>query len=90
MEGPRVDEADVGAGGVSDGCVGSRTSELRLAAMRFARELAQGRREPLEATFRDSLSGDVARLQVWRRLRRLFPDVTLAEAEPLLDEVLAP
>jgi hypothetical protein len=75
MEGPRVDEADVVAGGVSDGCVGSHTSELRLAAMRCARELAQGRRDSL---------------QVWRRLRRLFPDVTLAETEPLLDEVLAP
>jgi hypothetical protein len=88
MEGPRVDE-DEGASAERFGG-GIRTSELRLAAMRCARDIALARGEPLAATFRDTLSGDLARLQVWRQLRRLFPDVTLAEAEPVLDEVLAP
>ena len=90
MAGPRVDEGDVGAGGASDRRLGSSTNELRLAAIRCARDVAHGQGEPLAATFRDTLTGDVARLQVWRRLRRLFPNVTLAEAEPVLDEVLAP
>ncbi len=88
MEDPSVDD-DAGVGAERIG-TGTRTSALRLAAIRCARDLAHGRGEPLTATFRDTLSGDVARLQVWRQLRRLFPDVTLAEAEPLLDEVLAP
>jgi hypothetical protein len=88
MEGPRGDD-DEGAGAERFGR-GTRTNQLRLAAMRCARDVAQGRGEPLAATFRDTLSGDVARLQVWRQLRRLFPDVTLAEAGPILDEVLAP
>ncbi len=88
MVGPRVDD-EVGVGVERFG-TSIRTSELHLAAMRCARDVAQGRGEPLTSTFRDTLSGDVARLQVWRQLRRLFPDVTLAEAEPLLDEVLVP
>jgi len=89
MEGPSVDEHAVAVGAESL-AMGSRASELRSAAIRCARDVAHGRREPLTATFQDTLSGDVARLQVWRRLRRLFPDVTLAQAEPLLDEVLSP
>jgi len=88
MEGPRVDD-EVGVGAERFGA-SIHTSELHLAAMRCARDVAERRGGPLAATFRDTLSGDVARLQVWRQLRRLFPDVTLAEAEPLLDEVLAP
>ena len=87
MAGPHVDED-----GVVTACLGlgMRASELRMAAIRLAREIAHESGEPLTATFRDTLSGDVARLQVWRRLRRLFPGVTFAEAEPFLDEVLAP
>ncbi len=90
MEGLRVDEEDVDVGTAGDGCVGQRTSQLRSAAMRCAREVAQRYGKPLEATFRDTLSGDLARLQVWRRLRRLFPDLSLAEVDPVLDEALSP
>jgi hypothetical protein len=41
-------------------------------------------------TFADNLSGDVARFQVWRRLRRRFPHAPPEVIEVLIEEVLMP
>jgi hypothetical protein len=38
----------------------------------------------------DDVEAVLEGLQVWRRLRRPFPNATLAEVKPLLDEVLVP
>ena len=50
----------------------------------FVREVRSGRCDA------DSLSGDVARLQVWRRLRRRFPLATPEIIEVLIEEVVTP
>ena len=66
------------------------TTSLRSNAIQLARSVAAARGEHLCTTFADSLSGDVARLQVWRRLRRRFPLATPEIIEVLIEEVLTP
>ena len=56
----------------------SHRSEVEVFALRAAREYATARGLKLVAAFEDTLSGDVARMQVLRRVRRSFPKVVLA------------
>jgi hypothetical protein len=42
------------------------------------------------AAFEDTLSGDVARMQVLRRVRRSFPKVPRAALDELVEELLTP
>ncbi|MEO6602050.1 MAG: hypothetical protein ABIQ16_19375, partial [Polyangiaceae bacterium] len=59
-------------------------------ALRAAREYATARGLGFVAAFGDTLSGDLARLQVLRRLRRSFPKVPPATLDDLIKELLTP
>jgi len=61
--------------------------ELRSAAKDVANDIASARGEQPSVTFAEGLAGEIARFQVWRRLRRMFPTTTLAEVEAILDDV---
>lgn len=65
-------------------------SSLRSSAIRFARSVAASRHEHLCQTFEDSLAGDLARLQVRRKLRHEFPELKADEVDALLEELLTP
>jgi hypothetical protein len=65
-------------------------SSIRSSTIRFAQGVAASRHEHLCQTFGDGLAGDVARLQVWRKLRREFPGITRDEIDALIEELLTP
>jgi hypothetical protein len=65
-------------------------SEVETFALRTAREYATARGLNLVAAFEDTLSGDVARMQVLRRVRRSFPKVPRAALDELVEELLTP
>jgi hypothetical protein len=65
-------------------------SSLRRHTFEVARNFAAQRGQPLYSTFDDTLSGDVARLQVLRKLRRMFPDAPRNVIVELIEEVLTP
>ena len=65
-------------------------SSLRSSTLRLARSVAASRHERLCKTFEDSLAGDLARLQVWRKLRHDFPNTTRDQIEALIEELLTP
>ena len=65
-------------------------SDLRSRAFEVARQYAARRGERLCATFDDSLSGDLARFHVFRKLRRLFPDARADAIYSLLEEDFTP
>ena len=65
-------------------------SSLRSSTIRFARGVAASRHEHLCQTFEDSLAGDLARLQVRRKLRHEFPELKGDEVEALIEELLTP
>jgi hypothetical protein len=55
-----------------------------------ARQYAAERGENLLATFDDSLSGDVARMALYRRLRRALPDARSEIIVVLIEEDFTP
>lgn len=63
---------------------------LRSSTLRFARDLAALHCQHLCALFDDSLAGDVARLEVRRKLRRTFPWAEGEIIEALIQELLTP
>jgi hypothetical protein len=65
-------------------------NSLRSSTLRLARNFAASRHEHLCKTFEDSLAGDLARLQVWRKLRREFPKTEREEIDALIEELLTP
>ena len=65
-------------------------SSLRSSTIRLAHGVAALRHEHLCKTFDDSLAGDLARLQVWRKLRHEFPDTKRDEIDALIEELLTP
>ena len=65
-------------------------SSLRSSTIRLARGVAASRHEHLCQTFEDSLAGDLARLQVRRKLRQEFPELKRDEVEALIEELLTP
>ena len=68
----------------------SHRSEVETFALRAAREYATARGLKLVAAFEDTLSGDVARMQVLRRVRRSFPKMPRAALDELVEELLTP
>ena len=68
----------------------SHRSEVETFVLRAAREYATARGLKLVAAFEDTLSGDVARMQVLRRVRRSFPNVPRAALDELVEELLTP
>jgi hypothetical protein len=68
----------------------SPTNSLRSSTIRLARGVAAARHEHLCTTFEDSLTGDLARLQVWRRIRHEFPGMKPDEIDALIEELLTP
>jgi hypothetical protein len=68
----------------------SHRSEVEAFALRTGREHAAARGLGFVSAFGDTLSGDLARLQVLRRLRRSFPKVPPAALDDLIEELLTP
>jgi hypothetical protein len=68
----------------------SSRSEVEIFALRSARDYAAAHGLKLVSAFDDTLSGDVARLAMLRRLRRSFPDVPRVALDQLIEELLAP
>jgi len=65
-------------------------NSLRTSTLRFARDLAALRGQPLRELFNDSLAGDVARFEVRRKLRRTFERAEAEIIETLIEELLTP
>ena len=65
-------------------------NSLRSSTLRLAWRVAASRHEHLCTTFEDSLAGDLARLQVRRKLRHDFPNTTRDQIEALIEELLTP
>ena len=68
----------------------SHRSEVEAFALRTAREYATARGLAFVSAFEDTLTGDLARLEVRRRLRRSFPMVSRAALDDLVEELLTP
>ena len=65
-------------------------SEVETFVLRTAREYATAHGLKLVAAFEDTLSGDVARMQVLRRVRRSFPKVSRTALDDLVEDLLTP
>ena len=65
-------------------------SEVETFTLRAAREYATARGLRLVSAFEDTLSGDLARLQVRRKIRRSFPKVARDQVDELIEELLTP
>jgi len=68
----------------------SHRTEAESFALRAAREHATARGLAFVSAFTDSLSGDLARLQVRRRLRSAFPGISPQTVDDLIEELLTP
>jgi hypothetical protein len=65
-------------------------TEAENLTLRLGREHAAACGLPLVSVFEDTLSGDLARLQVRRRIRRAFPGISPKAVEGLIEELLTP
>ena len=63
---------------------------LRSTAFALARCSAAGRGQRLVAAFDDTLSGDIARFQLLRMLRRRFPGLSVRRIAALIEEDFTP
>lgn len=63
---------------------------IRASAFAIAREYARKRGLPIRLAFDDSLSGDLARLHLLRRLRIAFPVAPIRAVDELIEEVFTP
>ena len=63
---------------------------LRLSTIRIARDLAAPRGQRFCEVFADSLAGDLARLEIRRKLRRALPGVEGEIIETLIEDLLTP
>ena len=68
----------------------SSRSEVETFAIQAAREYARVRGARLVVAFDDSLSGDVARLQILRRIRQSYPALPKDELDAVVEELLTP
>ena len=66
------------------------SDDLRLSALRAARAYAGARRLHIVIAFGDTLAGDLARLQVFRRMRQQFPTTPRFVLEDAVEELLTP
>jgi len=65
-------------------------SEAEAFTLRAGRQYAAARGLRLVSAFEDTLCGDLARLQVRRRLRRAFPTFSPDTVDQLIEELLTP
>jgi len=63
---------------------------VRASAFAIARAYAGERGLPVRLAFDDSLSGDLARLHLMRRLRIAFPMTPIRAVDELIEEVFTP
>lgn len=66
------------------------SSDLRGTTLRLAYRLARARGERICTTFADTFTGDLARLAVGRKLRKLFPNASPTQLETAIVEWLTP
>jgi len=65
-------------------------SETEACAIRAGRQYAAACGQTLVSTFEDTLWGDLARLQMRRRIRDAFPGIARGTVEKLIVELLTP
>lgn len=65
-------------------------TEAENFTLRAGRQHAADCRQRFTSAFADTLSGDLARLQVRRRIRRAFPAISSKTLEELIEELLTP
>ena len=68
----------------------SHRTEAEDFALRAGRQHATACGLAFVSAFGDTLSGDLARFQVQRRLRRAFPGISAKTVEELIEELLTP
>ena len=68
----------------------SHRTEAESFALRAAREHAAACGLAFVSAFTDTLSGDLARLQIRRRLRSAFPGISPKAVDELIEELLTP
>jgi hypothetical protein len=68
----------------------SHRSETEKFTLRAGRQYAAACGQTLVSAFEDTLSGDLARLQMRRRLRSAFPGITRHTVDKLISELLTP
>lgn len=65
-------------------------SDAESFTLRAGRQYAAACGKTLVSAFEDSLSGDLARLQVRRRLRGAFPEIASRTVDKLIEDLLTP
>jgi len=65
-------------------------TEAETFTLRAGRQYAAACGQTLVSAFEDTLSGDLARLQMRRRLRSAFPGISRDIVDRLIDELLTP
>jgi hypothetical protein len=65
-------------------------SETEKFTLRVGRQYAVERGITFVSAFNDTLSGDLARLEAARRLRRAFPGISSVSIDQLVEELLTP
>ncbi|HKO52724.1 MAG TPA: hypothetical protein VJV79_33685 [Polyangiaceae bacterium] len=65
-------------------------SDAERFTLRAGRQYAAACGQTLVSAFEDTLSGDLARLQVRRRLRGEFPGIAPGTVDKLIEELLTP
>ena len=68
----------------------SHRSETETFTLRAGRQYAAACGQTLVSAFEDTLSGDLARLQMRRRLRSTFPGISSDRVDKLIEELLTP
>jgi hypothetical protein len=68
----------------------SHRTDAENFTLRFGRQHAAACGLPFVSVFQDTLSGDLARLQVRRRLRSVFPSISPQTVDELIEELLTP
>ena len=68
----------------------NQRTEAETFTLLAGREYAAACGPTMVSTFEDTLSGDLARLQMRRRLRSAFPGIASTIVERLIEELLTP
>ena len=68
----------------------SHRSETERFTLHAGRQYAAACGQTLVSAFEDSLWGDLARLQMRRRIRSAFPGIASGSVEKLITELLTP
>lgn len=68
----------------------SHRSETETFTIRAGRQYAAACGQTLVSTFEDTLWGDLARLQMRRRIQSAFPGIARGTVQKLIEELLTP